>query len=257
MTDIRSGAGMRSRNNAARPRQKVASKELQEARRRKRQREVMRNRIIFGTGLAVVAALIILLVVKLVGFVLNAGGSSDTSTLTFKEDGQVVFEEITEFDTDTYSKAELKSYTKDLIASFNETYGDEAITLNKLSVRGDKAYIKTTYKDAECYSSFTSYDTANSTYEQAIEAGYDFNTLFSSVNDGTLGEPQLVNADTTFAGANVAIVNENVTVKVPGTITYVSNASTELSGEDTVTISQADDNEDATDLVFIIYTLQK
>lgn len=256
MTENRSGTGMRSRNNATRPRQGVASRELQEARRRKRQREVMRNRMIFGAILLALLALIVVLVIKLVGFAFNSGRAADTSTLTFTEDGQVIFEEITDFDTDTYSKSDLKSYTKDLIESYNETYGEEAITLNKLSVKGDKAYIKTTYKDAECYSAFTSYDTYNASYEQAIETGYDFKILFSSVTEGTLGEPELLDTDTVFAGAQVAVVNENITVNVPGDISYVSNANIEVIDSDSITISQSDDNEDATDLVFIIYTLQ-
>lgn len=256
MTENRSGAGMRSRNNVTRPKQGVASRELQEARRRKRQREVMRNRMIFGAILLVLLALIVVLVIKLVGFVFNSGRAADTSTLTFTEEGQVIFEEITDFDTDTYSKSDLKNYTKDLIESYNETYGEEAITLNKLSVKGDKTYIKTTYKDAECYSAFTSYDTYNASYEQAIETGYDFKVLFTSVTDGTLGEPELLDADTMFSGTQVAVVNENVTVNVPGNITYVSNANIEVIDSDSITISQSDDNEDATDLVFIIYTLQ-
>jgi hypothetical protein len=62
MTVNKSGiGGMRSRNNATRPRQGVAAKELQAARRKKRQREVMRNRIIFGAGVLAVLVLIIFL----------------------------------------------------------------------------------------------------------------------------------------------------------------------------------------------------
>ena len=246
--------GMRSRNTGARPRQGVASRELQEARRKRRQREVLRNRIIFGAGIIIVAALLIFIIIKLIGIALNSSKTADTSKLTFTADGQVVFEEVTDFDSDTYSKSEFKSYTTDLIDSFNDTYGNKAIALNKLKVSGDKAYVKSTYKDAQCYSSFTSYETYNGSYTDAVEAGYDFAALFSQVADGKLLETNVINADEIFADSYVAVVNENVTVTVPGDITYVSNADITLVDSDTITISQADGNADATDLVYIIYS---
>ena len=255
MTVNKSGiGGMRSRNNATRPRQGVAAKELQAARRKKRQREVMRNRIIFGAGVLAVIVLIIFFITKLIGFILGSGKSADTSTLTLLDDGQILFEEVVDFDTDTYSKSELKTYTKELIDSFNETYGSDVISLDKPSVKGDKAYIKTTYKDADCYSSFTSYEVYSASYEDATAAGYEFGQLYSAVNEDSLAEASVVNADTAFAGSQVLVVNENITVVVPGTITYVSNADVSLDASNTVTISQADGNEDATDLVYIIYS---
>ena len=66
----------------------------------------------------------------------------------------------------------------------------------------------------------------------------------------------MVDTDSLFAGMQVAIIKENVTVVVPGTITYISNANVDLVEADTVTISQADGNEDASDLVYVIYTLE-
>ncbi len=256
MTQRKSGGqgnGMRSRNTTVRPRPGVASKELQEARRKKRQREVMRNRIIFGAGCAVILALIIFLIVKLIGTLLGAKASSDTSTLTFTDSGQVIFEEVSDFDSDTYSKTEFKNYAKELVDSFNETYGSTAITIDKIKVSGDKAYIKTTYKDADCYTSFTSYESYVGTYEEAVEAGYDFEELFSQVVDETKAAGAIVDADSLFAGQQVAIIKENVTVVVPGDIIYVSEPSTEIIDSSTVSISQADGNDDATDLVYIIY----
>ncbi len=253
----RQGSGMRSRNSAKSPtRQGVAARELQEARRKRRQREVMRNRIILGVICLCIFALLITLIVKLLGGLIGSGNTADTSTITFQKNGQVVFEEVIDFDSDIYSKSELKTYTNDLISSFNETYGEEAIKLNKLSVRGDEAYIKTTYKDADCYTAFTSYETFNASYEDAVSAGYDFGELFSTVADNVVGEAQVVDTDSLFAGMQVAIIKENVTVVVPGTITYISNANVDLVEADTVTISQADGNEDASDLVYVIYTLE-
>ncbi len=258
MTQSRPGGptGMRSRNTAGRPRQGVASRELQEARRRRRQREVMRNRIIFAIGCLAVIALIVFLIVKLIGALAGSGKMPETSTLTFENDGEVIFEEVADFDTDVYSKAEFKTYTNDLIDSFNDTYGEKAITLDKLKVSGEKVYVKTTYKNADAYSAFTSYQTFNSSFEDAKAAGYDFEELFCITENDTKGTAQPVIASETFAGFQVAIVSENVTVKVPGQIYYISELSTELLDGSTVSIKQADGNDDATDLVYIIYTAE-
>ncbi len=245
--------GMRSRNTNSATRQGVAARELQEARRKRRQKEVMRNRIILGLICTLILVLIIVILVNLIGGLFSSQKAAESSTITFTQSGEVVFEEVTDFDTDTYSKSELKSYTKELISSFNETYGEEAIVLDKLTVKGGQAYIKTTYKDAETYSAFTSYNTYDASYEDAVAAGYDFEALFSTVADNVVTEAQVVDADTLFTGSNVAIVSQNVTVVVPDTITYISNANVEITDSNTVTISQADGNADATDLVYIIY----
>ncbi len=257
MTQKRPGAkssGMRSRNTAGRPRQGVASRELQEARRKRRQREVMRNRIILGVGILVVLILVIFLIVKLIGAALGMGGAADASTITFEKDGSVVFEEVTDFDKETYSKSELKSYTQDLIESFNESYGSEAIKLNKIKNVGDKIYVKTTYEDAKAYEAFSSYSTFNGSYDKAVEAGYHFDEVFSVVADKVKAAGSAVDDETLFADMQVAIVDENVTVVVPGEITYVSEPSTEIVDDDTVSIKQADGNDDSSDLVYIIYS---
>ncbi len=246
-----------ARSSAARPRQGVASRELQAARRKRRQREVMRNRILFGIGCLAVLSLLVFLIIKLIGFVMNSGSIADNSTLTFDKSGKVVFEEVTDFDTDIYSKSELRDYTKELIDGFNDTYGEKAITLDKIKISGDKAYIKTTYKDADAYSSFTSYQTFNGSYEDAEAAGFDFEELFCPVADSTKGEAQAVIAGDIFADYQIAIVNENVNTVVPGQINYISETSTEIVDDNTVSIKQADGNEDAADTVYIIYTIDK
>ena len=255
-------SGMRSRNNAARPRQQVASKEYQELRKKKRQQQVRRNRIVFATVCVVFLLLVIFLFTKLFGFISGSGKKAETSTITFESDGKVVFEEIVDFDTDTYSKSELKDYTKDLISSYNDTCGEEAIELDKVSVSGGKAYVKSTYRNVDDYSAFTSYQTYSGTYEGALEASYDFSTQYCmlTVNNETeevsLTDGQSIDTDTTFAGKKVIIVDENVTVVVPGTIEYVSDANVEAISENTIKISSADGNEDATSLVYIIYTAE-
>ncbi len=232
----------------------VASAQLQEARRRKRYRQVMRNRIIFALVCFLLLLLIVFAIVKLLTRGGSASSSADTSTLTFAEDGSIVFEEVTDFDSDSYDKKELQSQSEDLIASFNETYGSDAITLEQLTVKNDSAYMKTSYQDADVYTSFTSYNTYFDSVANAVEAGYDFADTFATVTDGVAGDAIETDGASEFLDYQVAIVEQNVAVTVPGQILYVSSSGARLLSEDTVSITADADNPDVTERVYIIYT---
>jgi len=248
-----SASGMRSRHIGRKPKEAVAKQAIKEAKRKQRQRIVMRNRAIFGAGCVAVAALLIFLLIKLFGFIFDLGKTAETTTITFTEDGKVVFEEVVDFDTDTYSKSDLKSESEDLIEAFNKKKGKDVVSLDKVKMKKDKVYVKSTYDSPEVYSSFTSYDTFGGTYEKAVEAGYKFADIFSQVTDGKKGQGQILDAASLFAGKGVAIINENCTVVVPGTVEYVSESSTEIVDASTVKITPKDGNEDATETVYIIY----
>ena len=235
----------------------VASKELAAARRRKRHREVIRNRIIFGIACLAILALIIFGISKLISALFGNSSQVESSKLTFRSDGSVYFEEVTDFDEDIYSKSDLKAYVKDLIASYNETSGEYVISLDDLKVKNSEAYIATTYASYEDYASFTSYPLYFGTIEDASAAGYDFSGNFCEVTDGQKGETVDTDLLTDFAGCYVAVVGENVEVEVPGTVVLVSDTSTEVLDFDEVGIAQADGNEDATDLVYIIFSLEE
>ncbi|MCR5195605.1 MAG: hypothetical protein K6D38_04755 [Pseudobutyrivibrio sp.] len=246
-------SGMRSRHIGRRPKEAAAKQSIKEAKRKQRQRIVMRNRAIFGAGCIAVAALVIFLLIKLFGFILDLGKTAETTTITFNSDGKVVFEEVVDFDTDTYSKSDLKSESKDLIEAFNKKQGKDVVSLDRVKMKKDKVYVKSTYDSPEVYTSFTTYETFDDTYENAVEAGYKFANIFSQVKDGKKSQGQILDAASLFVGKRVAIVNENCTVVVPGTIEYVSDSSTEIVDASTVKIAPKDGNEDATETVYIIY----
>ncbi len=253
-------SGMRSRHLGSKLRQStaspkkngVAARELQEARRKRREREVMRNRAILAAAIVLVLAVIITLLVKLFGSIFSSK-AADTTTITFNDDGQVVFEEVIDFDTDTYSKSDLEDYSEDLVEKFNKKSKKDVVSLDKVKVKNNKAYIKSTYKNAKVYSKFTSYKTYAGTYEKAVDDGCKFADVFSEVKDGKKGVGQVIDTESLFAGKKVAIINENCTVVVPGTIEYVSESSTQIVDSNTVKIAPADGNEDATETVYIIY----
>lgn len=235
----------------------ASSKELQAARRKKRHRRVVRNRIMFATACILILILIIFIISKLVAAVIGRGKPAEVSTLTFNTDGSVVFEEVIPFDEEKYSPKDLKSFTRDMISSFDEAAGDEAIVLDKIKVDDGQAYIKTKYSTADNYAAFTSYSVYMNTVEAAGEAGYAFDTTFCQVIDGVKGDVLNTNVLSEFTGCYVAIIEENVTVNVPGDILFISSVSTEMVDNNTVTIAQKDGNPDATDRVYIIFSMEE
>lgn len=233
----------------------VASRELAAERRRRRHRQVIRNRIIFGLACLAILFLIIFGIVKLIsGIAGSRYDEADASILKFNNDGTITYEELADFDEEMYSKKEFKEYTKQLIGSFNETMGAESISLDKFKVKDGKAYVRTTYESSDVYSSFTSYQVFIGPVDEAREAGYDFESIICSVVGEIKSEAIEFDSPSFFSGYNVAVVKENTRVSIPGTINYISKYSTQVIDDHTVSIMPDDGNVDATDYVYIIFT---
>lgn len=178
---------------------------------------------------------------------------SDISLLAVSKDGTVISEEVETLGEEYYTKAELKSFVKEAIKEYNDKAGAKAVKMERLLVKGEQAYLRTVYKTAEDYQAFTGYGLFAGTVAQAKKAGYDFADAFIVVKDGAKGDGTDVETVTKDEKANVVVLRQNTTVKVDGKILYVSGQDTEVKSGDTVTISQTDGNQDATDLTYIIY----
>ena len=212
-------------------------------------KKVMRNRLIALIIICVaVVELIVLGVCKLTGIF---DKMPENSTLAVGSDGKVVYQEVTSFGEDFYNKNELKSFVKDAIKEYNDKNGNK-IKLDTVKVKGDVAYAKTTYASVKDYSKFTGIELSSGKMKQ-IKKNYDFDDAFVSVKDGKKGATAKAVDITSQSKLKVLVIKENVTVQVDGTICYVSDADTEMVDESTVTISQPDGNEDATQLTYIIY----
>ena len=144
----------------------------------------------------------------------------------------------------------------DVKKDFNESNHDSQVELKKLDFDKDNCYIKSAYSSAEAYSSFSSYKTYYGTVEQAFDKGYKFADSFAEVINGTKGQVLATDILNEYAGCYVAIVNENVNVKVPGDILYITDANTDVIATDEVSISPPNGNSDATNTVYIIFSMK-
>ena len=185
----------------------------------------------FLVGAAAVLVIVIVVIVCLVTGVFEK--RAEKSTLTLEDDGTIVCEEVTEFEADYYDGSELQSYAREQVAVYNDANGADRVRLERVAVGDGDAYMRTRYQSPEDYRQFTGYEIFQGTIAQAQEAG----------SDQVLSDTE----------KKVLILRENITVTVEGTVLYVSDESTTVESGDTVSIAQADGNEDATTLTYIIY----
>jgi hypothetical protein len=215
-------------------------KKMLEKRRRQRQRLLL-----------ILAAVAIVVVIVVVAFGLGAFEKrSDVNLLTIRADGTIVYEENKEFK----DSSGLKKFVKSEIESYNEENGSEDVVLERFAKDGNHCYLRTKYKNLSVYSDFTGYEAYNGKLSDAKAAGYDASGVsFKELSDDASGD-SLASADA-FADEKVLVIKEwGVDVKVPGTVTAVSNASyiKKTEDSDTVTINKESDSA-AAPLTYIIY----
>ena len=227
-----------------------SSNEAKTKRNQTRRNRAVRNRII---ALCVIAfaliAAIVLLVCKLTGVF---DKTAEMSTLTLTEDGKIICEEVTSFDEDFYNKGELKKFIKSEIDKYNKDAGDGKVKLDSIKVSGKTAYAKTTYASYKDYAAFTGIELYVGKVKNAKKS-YDFGDAFVTVKEGVKGTSVETLDITSQSKLKVLVVKENITVVVPGEIQYVSDGATTMVDKNTVTITQPDGNEDATQLTYILY----
>ncbi len=215
-----------------------------------KRQKALRNRLIALITIVVVAIVAVVLVVCKKAGVFDE--RAETSTLTITKDGTVICEEVTTFDESFYDKAQLKKFVKTEIDNYNKEAGDSEIKLNSLTVKGETAYAKTTYKTVDDYCAFTGIELFAGSMSQAKKA-YDFADAFVTVKEGVKGTSAEPLDITSQKKLKVLVVKENINVSVDGEILYVSDSSTSMIDNHTVAIAQPDGNEDATQLTYIIY----
>lgn len=216
---------------------------------KKRTRMILRKRRrLLAGGIIAAAAVVCIVLLYACGVFYR---KADTDTITFHDNGTVTFEEISSVEDGTDEDA-LKDYLKDQIRQYNASCGSRDVHLKRFTIRGKKAYVRTEYKDAETYEAFTGYETFSGTVKQAKAAGYTFDSSFVSVKKRK--KQKSVSSENAMKNTKnrVAVVRENCTVRVSGSIRYISTDSTAVDSSRKVTVDSGGDTGDSP-LVYIIY----
>ncbi len=205
---------------------------------RARQRQLLKMRL--------AASLVVIIIAVLMVLALNGAFEkrAEVSTMTVS-DKQVVYEEVAPIGDLDFK--ELKAYVKE------ETADAEGVKLIRIAKKDGNAYVRTAYEDMTAYTGFTGYEGFMGTVAEAKRAGYDFDTVFTVVQDGTMGEKAKGKTVKKKDEAKVLIIRENGRFVVDGDIIYVSTENMAVTDPHTVDVSQPEGEEDSTVLSYIIY----
>ena len=204
--------------------------------------------------LAVAAVAIVVIVVAVAVFLGAFEKRSDGNLLTIKDDGTVIFEENRKIK----DNSGLKKFVKSEIQSYNNTHKSEDVVLERFARDGDHFYLRTRYKSLKIYASFTGYKAYTCPVSDAKAAGYDPEGVSFKTLSGTTSGKSFVYMDASadaYKEQKVLVIKEwGIDVKVPGTVTAVSDASYIKGTEDSDTVTIEKESDSATaPLIYIIY----
>lgn len=174
----------------------------------------------------------------------NAGeGESSVSLLM---DGAVKATIVEDFDKSYYDKDELQQMILEEVVSYNRQLGEDAVSVDKVSVENGVARVEMTYADSESYAAFNDGVFFLGPVSEAQKAGYDLNKVFISSSD------QLVTAGMSdileMSDAKILITDMKEPVVLDGKAVYVSsNVETDKKCK-TVSFDETSD-----EMAYIIY----
>ena len=230
--------------------------EEERLRRRKKKRKAAKKKAVIRRLKILLASLVIILIGGIL-LALALGGAffkkSDESTLTIQKNGKVVFEEITTLNEDYYDAAEMKEFVNKAISEFNESSESGKIKMKRFEVHKDTVYLRTEYDSAKTYSDFTGYTVLTGTVKDLKKEGVTFDEVYAIVKEGKKDGNATAADAIKDTGKNAVCIMENVCVKVPGSVDFVSDPCTEIKDYDTVKITQSSEDSDAVVTTYIIY----
>ncbi len=170
---------------------------------------------------------------------------TEESCLYIKKNGKVIEATLESFTEDYYSEDELKSFMEETIEAYNESTGNKAVKLNKLSVKDGIASSYMTYKSYGDYAAFTGAVLFAGTIEEARDMGYSLDGKYLSVSGTATGNA--VDSALMEQDLKVVITNQRIGIKIKGSIEYISNNVKLISADTVSPLSTGDD------LLVVIY----
>lgn len=172
------------------------------------------------------------------------------STVYVQKKGTVLSADIEELGKEYYKESELEDYIADQVEAYQKEHGDR-VFMESFSVEEGVAKLMMKYVSYEDYQDFNDIELYSGNVVRAQADGYDFNTEFAAVsgNEKTkASKEEVLSAD----DCNVVVIRANIDVRVDGTILFVSDSNTIVTGKNTVSIIGEEPNEEA-ELTYIIY----
>lgn len=147
---------------------------------------------------------------------------TETDTLYVSAEGTLELANVEEFASDQYKEDELKSFIEETIQMYEESETDKkgTVTMKDFEVKNKMAKVLLAMDNAETYAAFQGEELQYLTSEN-IADNLVLPESFKKASDGKTIEKQDVLKE---KGLKYLIIEENLCVKVEGTIKYYSDA---------------------------------
>lgn len=172
---------------------------------------------------------IITMILSAIIFVAGCGGVEDAeeTAIGINRSGNITQVLKEDFPTESYDSEKLITSVTAQVDEYNNSVGQEQVTLKEADVKENKAVFILQYKTDEDYRKFNSVDFFSGSVDQAVKEGYAFAGDFLSAA-GNKTEPGVLPGK--CMEEQVLIIREPYLIEVPGEILYVS-ANVERLGE--------------------------
>lgn len=178
----------------------------------------------------------------------------EKNTISLQKNGAVLEAAVEDFTEAYYDEDELTSFINDAVNSYTAENGEKTVEMTDSSVEEGTAYLTLRYDSCETFAEFTDTECFSGSVLEAQTEGYEFDTDFYAVTDGTAAEGIVSKEDVLSDDEmKVLIVRENVDIIVPGTIAYVSSDQTQVTGKDSVSVKEKENDTDQSVLVYVLY----
>lgn len=161
------------------------------------------------------------------------------TTVAVDEQGNVEQLLVEDFSDAAYQLEELETMVNELITSYNQEAGEDAVVLKSAKLKEETARLLMEYQSTKDYRGFNQVDFFCGSVKEAQNQGYTFHSAFADTN-GTEVSNEGIPAQ--CEDAQVLILREPMQVVVPGKILYVSK-NMEVVGETQAKLP-ADESQD-------------
>jgi hypothetical protein len=169
--------------------------------------------------------------------------SADKDTVYVPKKGTIKGVSVADFDKDYYDESELSDFISDTVDTYVAKAGEGTVEVQDFAVENQKAHLYLNYASAEDYADFNGVEFFAGTVLEARAAGYELPDDLTAVTDKDIAADDADN--------KIVIIGQQTSVRIDGTILYVSgNASATAGNEADVTYDLLDETAQP---AYIIY----
>jgi hypothetical protein len=191
-----------------------------------------------------ILALVLLAAMTILGAVgCGSEFSADKDTVYVPKKGVIRGVSVADFDKDYYDESELSEFISETVDTYVAKAGEGTVEVQDFAVENQKAHLYLNYASAEDYAEFNGVEFFAGTVLEARAAGYELPDDLTAVTDKDISADDADN--------KIVIIGQQTSVRIDGTILYVSdNASATAGNEADVTYDLLDESAQP---AYIIY----